>query len=204
MDQSTAKKSRHRHSESIVVRHFGKFDANVPDSTTTSASPFVILSPGALSQETIFPSVIVDDNAGINTSFTAGAETFLLAEAVLDAITPAGRVVFINESCIVRDVKKQQRKSASVVIELVLLTFTHEEEAANDHHETRLDHPTSSRLQKAPDLLGLLLHQAALVVSVLLASHRLARDALALAQAPLPPLLCGVPAHVPHRNLSQF
>jgi len=80
--------------------------AYVPDSTTTSASPFVTFSPGALSQETIFPSVIVDERAGMNTSFTAGAETFLFEVAVRDAITPAGRVVFINESCIVRNVKK--------------------------------------------------------------------------------------------------
>ena len=57
------------------------------------------LSPGALSQETIFPSVTVDERAGMNTSFTAGAETFLFEVAVRDAITPAGRVVFVNEDC---------------------------------------------------------------------------------------------------------
>jgi len=34
-------------------------------------SPFLTLSPGDLSQLTILPSVMVDDRAGMNTSFTA-------------------------------------------------------------------------------------------------------------------------------------
>jgi hypothetical protein len=53
---------------------------NAPDSTTTRASPRATLSPGDFNQLTIFPSVIVDDNAGMKTSFTAqrGAQTLLL------------------------------------------------------------------------------------------------------------------------------
>ena len=43
----------------------------LPDSTTTMDSPFFTLSPGDFSQLTILPSVIVDDRAGMKTSFTA-------------------------------------------------------------------------------------------------------------------------------------
>ncbi len=46
-------------------------DCGLPDSTTTIDSPFLTLSPGALSQLTILPWVIVDERAGIKTSFTA-------------------------------------------------------------------------------------------------------------------------------------
>jgi len=35
------------------------------------ASPFLTLSPGDFSQLTILPSVMVEERAGINTSFTA-------------------------------------------------------------------------------------------------------------------------------------
>lgn len=71
---------------------------HVPDSTTTSASPLVTLSPGAFSQETILPSVIVDDRAGMKTSFTAFGATFLLFTVRL-----LGRVIF-NERFIVKSV----------------------------------------------------------------------------------------------------
>ena len=41
------------------------------DSTTTIDSPLATASPGLLSHSTIFPSVIVDESAGMNTSRTA-------------------------------------------------------------------------------------------------------------------------------------
>lgn len=41
------------------------------DSTTTTDSPFVIFSPGVFSQDTIFPSVIVELSAGMKISLIA-------------------------------------------------------------------------------------------------------------------------------------
>ena len=41
------------------------------DSTTTTASPLLMASPSPLSQETILPSVIVDESAGMWISFTS-------------------------------------------------------------------------------------------------------------------------------------
>lgn len=61
----------------------------------------VTLSPGAFSQETILPSVIVDESAGIKTSLTAFVET--LADCLLLAARLPGRVIF-NERFIVKSV----------------------------------------------------------------------------------------------------
>ena len=55
-----------------------------PDSTTTKASPRFTGSPGDFNQLTIFPSVIVDDNAGMNTSLTA----FIGTTGLLDETLP--------------------------------------------------------------------------------------------------------------------
>lgn len=41
------------------------------DSTTTTDSPFVILSPSLFNQDIIFPSVMVDESAGMKISLTA-------------------------------------------------------------------------------------------------------------------------------------
>jgi hypothetical protein len=98
----------------LVTNKMDKCAAYVPDSTTTSASPFVTLSPGALSQETIFPSVIVDDRAGMNTSFTAGTATFLLL-TLLRAAMPAGRVIF-NESFILNQSIDESNKKVIIAI----------------------------------------------------------------------------------------
>ncbi len=65
--------------------------------TTTTLSPLLILSPGDLSQDTIFPSVIVELSAGMKISLIAlrGGQAVLLddlgtAAVHCNALTPEG------------------------------------------------------------------------------------------------------------------
>ena len=51
------------------------------DSTTTTASPLLICSPSPLSQETILPSVMVEESAGMWISLTSARTATLRAAA---------------------------------------------------------------------------------------------------------------------------
>ena len=63
------------------------------DSTTTTASPFPIVSPSYINHDTIFPSVIVDDNAGIIISLiSAFTRTRVRAFTAPDALAPGREV----------------------------------------------------------------------------------------------------------------
>ena len=71
------------------------------DSTTTTASPLLMASPSPLSQETILPSVMVEESAGMWISFTSA----------LAASARAARTVLVLLSDL-REPEKAERADA--------------------------------------------------------------------------------------------